>query len=69
MSLSGNFENKVVLVTGSNSGIGEATVLLFAKFGAKVVVHGRDIDRVSQVAKKCEEISPKKLKVILILNI
>lgn len=33
------FENKVVLVTGSTSGIGEETARLFAAEGAKVVVN------------------------------
>jgi NAD(P)-dependent dehydrogenase (short-subunit alcohol dehydrogenase family) len=32
------FEGKVALVTGAASGIGESTALLYAKYGAKVVV-------------------------------
>lgn len=59
-----DFTDKVVLVTGSNSGIGEASVLLFAEFGARVVVHGRDPKKVSEVANKCLEVSPKRLKVL-----
>jgi NAD(P)-dependent dehydrogenase (short-subunit alcohol dehydrogenase family) len=35
------FQNKVALVTGGTSGIGQATALAFARAGAKVVVSGR----------------------------
>jgi NAD(P)-dependent dehydrogenase (short-subunit alcohol dehydrogenase family) len=37
------FESKVVLITGGNSGIGQATALAFAKKGAKVVVSARRV--------------------------
>lgn len=34
----GAFENKVVIITGSSSGIGRATAMAFAREGAKVIV-------------------------------
>ncbi|KHJ88708.1 oxidoreductase, short chain dehydrogenase/reductase family protein, partial [Oesophagostomum dentatum] len=38
------FDGKVVIVTGSSSGIGAETALLFAKEGAKVTITGRKPD-------------------------
>lgn len=47
----GRLHDKVVLVTGSTKGIGEALVIGFAKEGAKVVVSGRNATRGAEVAK------------------
>ncbi|CAG2169624.1 unnamed protein product [Oppiella nova] len=57
-----NFTGKVILVTGSNSGIGEGIVKLFSILGANVVVTGRKADDVQRVGKEVQELSPKKLK-------
>ncbi len=46
-----NVENKVVIVTGASSGIGEATARLLAKNGAKVVLGARRTDRLKTIAK------------------
>uniref|UniRef100_A0A1I7YLF7 SDR family NAD(P)-dependent oxidoreductase n=1 Tax=Steinernema glaseri TaxID=37863 RepID=A0A1I7YLF7_9BILA len=40
------FSGKVAIVTGSTSGIGQAAVLLLASEGARVVVHGRSVDKI-----------------------
>src|SRR5258706_13059678 len=44
-----NFNGKVVLVTGSTTGIGEACARVFAQSGAAVMVSGRNEQRGHQV--------------------
>ena len=46
--------NKVALVTGSSRGIGAAIARLFAREGARVVVHGRDVSALSAVCADIE---------------
>lgn len=48
-------KDKVVIVTGGNSGIGEATCELFAKEGAKVVVASLNASEQDNIAKKLKE--------------
>ncbi|MGZ4474313.1 MAG: SDR family NAD(P)-dependent oxidoreductase [Nocardioides sp.] len=45
-----NLSTKRALVTGSSSGLGQATALLLAAEGASLVIHGRDAARSESVA-------------------
>ena len=50
-----NVKDKVVLITGATSGIGEATARCLAANGAKVVLSGRREDRLLQLAKELQD--------------
>lgn len=39
---------RVMLVTGASAGIGRATAVLLSRLGARVVVNGRDLDRLNE---------------------
>ncbi|BFZ09311.1 hypothetical protein BsWGS_12350 [Bradybaena similaris] len=55
--MSSQFNDKVVIVTGSNAGLGEAIALLFASRGAKVTLCGRDQGRLMSVLDKAVKVS------------
>jgi NAD(P)-dependent dehydrogenase (short-subunit alcohol dehydrogenase family) len=48
------FQDKVVLVTGGNSGIGKATALAFGREGAKVVIAARRENPANEVIREIE---------------
>jgi len=48
MSKQGRLEGKVAVITGASSGIGKATAIVFAKEGAKLVVAGRNKERLDE---------------------
>ncbi|XP_014361234.2 3-oxoacyl-[acyl-carrier-protein] reductase FabG [Papilio machaon] len=58
-----SFNNKVVIVTGSSSGIGAAAAIAFAKEGANVVIVGRNEEKMKNVSNKCESFGKKPLVV------
>jgi hypothetical protein len=47
-----NIKGKVVIVTGSSSGIGEATARQFGREGAKIVLAARRVDRLESLAQE-----------------
>jgi len=47
-------KDKVVVITGASSGIGEATAVMLAERGAKVVLGARGLDRLEALALRIE---------------
>ena len=49
-----SFDSKTAWITGASSGIGAALARSLSNRGAKVILSGRDEERLSGVAKECE---------------
>ncbi|PCI93897.1 MAG: short chain dehydrogenase [Flavobacteriales bacterium] len=56
-------KNKVVIITGASSGIGEACSLAFAAKGANIVVAARNIEKLNLVAEQIKKIGVEVLAV------
>jgi dehydrogenase/reductase SDR family protein 7B len=54
-------KDQVVIVTGGSSGIGKALAISFAKMGAKVVVTGRNQDRLNEVSSELDVLNAPHL--------
>ena len=53
-----SLKNKTVLVTGASSGIGKAIAIECSKMGAKVVITGRNEQRLQETYKQLEGLQP-----------
>ncbi len=49
-------QGKVALITGSTRGIGKAFAIGFAKEGANVIVHGRNLEKANAVAEEIKQL-------------
>lgn len=58
-------KDKVVIVTGGSSGMGKAMATRFAKDGAKVVIAGRDLDRLTVAKSEIEQFDGQVLPVVM----
>ena len=50
-----DFKERVVLITGSSSGIGAATAIHFAGHGAKLALVARNTAKLEEVAEECRK--------------
>jgi NAD(P)-dependent dehydrogenase (short-subunit alcohol dehydrogenase family) len=47
-----SLKDKVAIITGASSGIGQATAILFSKYGCKLAISGRNKERLDETVKK-----------------
>ena len=59
--MSQRLDNRIALVTGASSGIGEATAIALAKAGAKVAIAARRKDRLDELAEKLAKLGADPL--------
>lgn len=57
-------KNKVVIITGGSSGIGRACAFAFGKAGAKIVITGRDTNKLEEVSNGLSELGIENLGLI-----
>ena len=55
MPQTGDIRGQVCLVTGATAGIGEATARALATAGARLIIHGRDVDRCERTVAAIRE--------------
>lgn len=59
-----SFENKIIIITGSSSGIGAATAIKLSKERAKITIVGRNETKLKNVSEICERNGSKPLMII-----
>lgn len=60
----GKFQDKVIWITGSSSGIGEATAYRFASEGAKLILTALETDLLERVSARCKELGSPEAKIL-----
>ena len=61
------YQFQCILVAGASAGIGAATARLFAKYKARLALHGRNVERLTQVAQECRDLGLKEADVSCIV--
>lgn len=59
-----DYRNKVVWITGSSSGIGEATAYRFAQAGARLIVTALEADLLEKVVERCKQLGAPDAKAL-----
>ncbi|MCL2651507.1 MAG: SDR family NAD(P)-dependent oxidoreductase [Candidatus Azobacteroides sp.] len=58
-------QGKIVLITGSTSGIGEACAFKFASQGARLILNGRNREKLNDLKKRIQEKHPVEILTLL----
>ena len=58
-----SYQGKVVIISGSSSGIGQAAAVLFAQHGASVTIHGRSEEGLKKTSELIAEAGVPKERV------
>ncbi|KAI1700919.1 enoyl-(Acyl carrier protein) reductase domain-containing protein [Ditylenchus destructor] len=66
--MSTRFNEKVVIITGSSAGIGQAAALDFGKEGASVVIHGQNAERLDKTESQLLEAGVPSEKILKVLG-
>jgi len=61
-----SFKGKVVLITGSSSGIGAGIAEEFARQGANLVLTGRNVDGLQETKNKCLKLGLKENQIVFV---
>ncbi|XP_064619576.1 3-oxoacyl-[acyl-carrier-protein] reductase FabG-like isoform X2 [Lineus longissimus] len=50
-----NLKDKIVIITGASSGLGQGAALEFARLGAKLSISGRNVENLQATVSQCEK--------------
>jgi len=62
------FQNKVVCVTGSGQGIGKATAQLLGSIGAKIILNGRNSEKLNATAEELRSLGIECISIVADLS-